>query len=60
MSDWSVVSGPFYFYDLVHWMGFGSKEKIKVTFLRLFDNPLLEHIFEIIFSAMADWVIYRS
>ena len=40
-SDGSLVTGPVFVFDnFIHEQELGSKEKMKLTFLRLFDNPL--------------------
>ena len=33
-----------YFPNFVHWKGLATKEKIELTFLGLFDNPLLKYL----------------
>ena len=35
---------PFVFDNFVHLKGLGSKEKIKLTFQRLFDNPFSKYL----------------
>ena len=41
-DEWLVTS--FRFHDLTHWKSLGSKEQIKLTFLRLFDNLLSKYL----------------
>ena len=41
-SNWSLVPGPF-FDNFVYKKGLGSKEKLKLPFLRLVDNPLSKY-----------------
>ena len=49
-------------WSLVYWKGLGSKEKRKLPFLRLFDNPLLKYLTFKIISCMQwlFWVIYQN
>ena len=43
-SDWALVPGPFVFDNFLHWKGLVSEEKIKLTFLGVFDNPLSKYL----------------
>ena len=48
-SNGHQFQAPFVFDNFVHKKGLGSKEKIRLIFLRLFDNPLLKYlVFKII------------
>ena len=60
-SDWSLVPVPFVFDNFVHEKGLGSKEKMKLTILRLFDSPVSKDlIFERISCIQwVFWVIYQ-
>ena len=44
-NNWSLALAPFVFHNFVHFEGLGSKEKNKVSFLRLSDNPLTNLLF---------------
>ena len=59
--DWSLVPGPF-FYKFVYWKGLDSKEKMKLPFLRLFDNPFSKYLTFKIVSCLQRlfWVIYQN
>ena len=59
-SNWSLVPGPF-FDNFVYKKGLGSKEKLKLPFLRLADNPLSKYFtFKIISCTQwLFWVIYQ-
>ena len=41
-GDWFQI--PFVFHNNVHKKRLGSKAKIKLDFLRSFDNPLLKYL----------------
>ena len=42
-SGRSLLPGPFVFDNFVHKKGLGFKEKIKLTFLKVCDNPLAKY-----------------
>ena len=42
-GDQSLVPGPF-FDNFIYWKGLGSKEKMKLPFLRIFDNPVSKYL----------------
>ena len=53
---------PFVFDNFVCWKGLGLKEKIKLPFLRLFDDPLSKYLTFKRISCMQwlFWVIYQN